>query len=199
MIGLSWGATRYAGGTGSPGPLTIKGRELLQGMREQKVIHDASHLAEESFWEALEIGHHALCASHSNARALLQPIGVAPNLPANRHLTDAMIDAIGQTNGIIGINLVNAFLEARWQMTKAPPENPVVSLELQARAQAEYMAGRIGWDKIGIGSDIDAGAGSEETPIDFQEANDYPNLARIAPEHRDAVEGRIGCDFSLEL
>ena len=191
MIGLSWGATRYAGGTGSPGPLTIKGRELLQVMREQKVIHDASHLAEESFWEALEIGHHALCASHSNARALLQPsVGVAPNLPANRHLTDAMIDAIGQTNGIIGINLVNAFLEARWQMTKAPPENPVVSLELQARGQAEYMAGRIGWDKIGIGSDIDAGMGGEVTPIDFQEAKDYPNLSRITPkEHCDGVLG----------
>ena len=191
MIGLSWGATRYAGGTGSPGPLTLEGRELLQGMTELQVIHDASHLAEESFCESLEIGHHALCASHSNARALLQPpAGVAANLPANRHLSDAMIDAIGQANGMIGINLINAFLDPRWQMTKAPPENPVVSLELQARAQAEYMAGRIGWDKIGIGSDIYAGAGGEETPVDFQEAKDYPNLSRIAPEHRDAVMGR---------
>jgi membrane dipeptidase len=188
MIGLSWGATRYAGGTGSPGPLTLEGRELLQGMRELEVIHDASHLAEESFWESLDIGHHALCASHSNARELLlPPNGLEPNLPANRHLSDAMIDAIGRANGMIGINLLNAFLDPTWQIGN--PQSATVKLELQARAQAGYIAGRIGWDKVGIGSDIDAGAGGEETPIGFQEARDYPNLSRIAPDHHEGVMG----------
>jgi hypothetical protein len=35
LIGLSWAGTRYAGGTGDPGPLTEEGRTLLKGMAER--------------------------------------------------------------------------------------------------------------------------------------------------------------------
>lgn len=191
MISLAWGQSRYAGGTGSTGGLSAEGRELLQGMRELGIVHDVSHLAEEAFWEGLEVGHHALCATHSNARNLLPtPQGESPNLPPNRHLSDAMIDAIGRENGVIGVNLINAFLDARWRIGQPAGTNPAVHLGQQARAQTEYLAGRIGWDKVGVGSDIDAGAGGEETPQDLQRASDYPNLARLAPEsHQEAVLG----------
>ena len=201
MVSLAWGKSRYAGGTGSPGGLTAEGRELLQGMRELGIIHDVSHLAEEAFWEGLEVGHHALCATHSNALSLLQtPAGAEPNLPPNRHLTDAMIDAIGRENGVIGVNLINAFLDARWHIGLSMPQNPAVTLGQQARAQAEYMANRIGWDKVGIGSDLDAGSGGEETPLDLQRASDYPNLIRMAPEeHRDAVLGGNWLRFFAEF
>lgn len=50
------GRTRYSGGSGAPGGLTRQGRELVAAMCERGVVLDASHLAEEAFWDALEIG-----------------------------------------------------------------------------------------------------------------------------------------------
>ena len=56
VIGPAWSATRYCGGTRREGPLTEIGRELVAGMKELGVILDVSHMAEESFWQALDVG-----------------------------------------------------------------------------------------------------------------------------------------------
>ncbi len=69
-VGLTWGRTRYAGGTGAPGGLTTEGHELLKAMRELGMILDTSHLAEQAFYEALEYYPDRIMASHSNPRAL---------------------------------------------------------------------------------------------------------------------------------
>ena len=55
IVGPAWRGSRYAGGTGEPGPLTALGRGLLGEMQRLGVILDISHLAEESFWQALDI------------------------------------------------------------------------------------------------------------------------------------------------
>jgi membrane dipeptidase len=44
IIGPAWSETRYAGGTGRPGPLTDLGRELLEVMAEYGLILDLSHM-----------------------------------------------------------------------------------------------------------------------------------------------------------
>jgi membrane dipeptidase len=54
LLGLSWGATRYAGGTGEPGPLTADGRTLLKEMEALGLILDLSHLSEDRALEALD-------------------------------------------------------------------------------------------------------------------------------------------------
>jgi membrane dipeptidase len=71
IIGLSWAGTRYAGGTGEPGPLTAEGRRLLELMSGLGLILDVSHASDESCLEALDAtGHgHRLGA---NPRALLK-------------------------------------------------------------------------------------------------------------------------------
>ncbi|MEM7809527.1 MAG: membrane dipeptidase, partial [Planctomycetota bacterium] len=70
IVGLAWGQTRYAGGTRSPGPLTPDGRRLVPILDELGMIHDASHLADESLAEILDLANGPLFASHSNCRSL---------------------------------------------------------------------------------------------------------------------------------
>ena len=174
IIATSWGRTRYAGGTENPGGLTVIGRELIAGMKSLGVILDASHQSWEAFWESLEIGVHRVIASHSNAFAL--------RATTNRHLTDAMIQAIGDRDGAIGVVLLNSFLDARW--SREDRRIPV-TLEGQVRAHFQHMAGLIGWDKLGIGSDLDGGFGSSETP-GLDTIADLQRIGNVVPAHARA-------------
>jgi len=95
IVGLAWKRTRHAGGTGAPGPLTDEGRRLVRVLDHFGIIHDASHLAEESFWNLLEMTDGPIMASHSNCRAFN---------PTDRQLSDKMIKALVARGAVIGIN-----------------------------------------------------------------------------------------------
>lgn len=179
MIGLSWAGTRYAGGTGNPRGLSPEGRDLVKAMQEMGIIHDTSHLSEQAFWDSLEIGNHAFVATHSNPRGLLAPVSeVKSSIPPDRHLSDAMIKAIGEQGGVIGLNLINEFLEPRWT---GKQRNARITLHDQPKRHWEYVASLIGWDKVGIGSDTDAGMGKEETPEELDSIRDWVKLGDIVP------------------
>jgi membrane dipeptidase len=189
IVGLCWGRSRYAGGTGVPGGLTPIGRELLTHMKQLKVIHDISHLDEQAFWEALELGQHRVISSHSNARALLlPPENGKSEIPLNRHLSDDMIRALGEQDAVLGVNLLNAFLDPR--VSSLETKNIRVTLHDQVKRQLEHLASRIGWQHLGIGSDTDAGAGREETPEELDTIRDWIKLADIVPP--EAREGFLG-------
>ena len=49
-----FGKSQYAHGTGSSGPLTPEGRQLLREFDQIGMILDVSHLSDQSFYEALE-------------------------------------------------------------------------------------------------------------------------------------------------
>ena len=98
LIGPAWAGTRYAGGTGDPGPLTNEGRALLEIMAELGFILDISHLDETAALEALDRYEGNLLASHSNAKALL------PKTRSNRHLSDRTIRGIIERDGVIGVD-----------------------------------------------------------------------------------------------
>jgi membrane dipeptidase len=186
-IGLTWGPTRYAGGTGAPGGLTPAGRELLKAMRQRGVILDTSHLAEQAFYEALEFYPDRVMASHSNPRALLHAPGIDLVVPADRHLSDEMIQAIGARGGMIGLNLINFFLEPRWTMTD---QTVHVSIFDQCQKMLEHNAALIGWDKLGIGSDLDAGMGLDCSPVELDTIADFSRFAEVVPE--EARAGVVG-------
>ncbi len=185
IIGLSWSRTRYAGGTGSPGGLTEIGRELVGAMAQMGVIHDVSHLDEMAFWEAMELQNHAIIASHSNPRVLLE--SPTPTIPLNRHLSDDMIRAIGQAGGVIGLNLINDFLEPHFDRAA---RTPAVTLQNQVRRHWAHVAGLIGWEKVGIGSDTDASSGKEETPEELDTILDWKLLGQAVPP--DTAQGVLG-------
>ncbi|NDI25863.1 MAG: hypothetical protein EBY90_04210 [Actinobacteria bacterium] len=62
---LNWYGTNATGGMG------IKGRDLLRKMMDLNIILDATHLCDDSFWEAMEYHQGPVWASHQNCRALV--------------------------------------------------------------------------------------------------------------------------------
>ncbi len=103
MVGLTWAlGSRFAGGNQTRGGLTSAGRELVAALDELHMLHDASHLNDESFDNLVASTSRMIVASHSNARALLG---------ANeRHITDDQAREIARRGGVIGLNLYGRFL-----------------------------------------------------------------------------------------
>jgi len=181
MIGLTYGDTVYgtgvASGRATPrrGGLTPAGLALLDAMAELGFIWDISHLAEDGIRQGLDSGFPRICASHANARALT---------PTDRHLSDEVIRAVAARNGVIGLVLYNGFLEPRWRQDHSLP----VSLAEHLRRHAEHIAQLVGWDHIGIGSDLDGGLGREESPCEIDTIADLSRVGdAVPPEAREAV------------
>ena len=119
--------------------LTDAGRELVRACNRLGILVDLSHLNEAGFWEAARLSQRPLVATHSNAHALC---------PASRNLTDAQLDAIGASGGIVGINFAVTFLREDGTLV---PETPLTEIV----RHVEYVAGRIGVDHVAFGSDFD--------------------------------------------
>jgi membrane dipeptidase len=187
IIGPSWHGTRYAGGTGAPGPLTDLGRELLSEMERLGMVLDISHMSEESFWESLDRFHGTIIASHANCRSLV---------PGDRHLTDEMIAAIAERGGVIGTVMANQFLVADWEQrdsTVAPVTLADVVRHIDHICQLTGSTLH-----CGIGSDFDGGFGVESTPVEFDSVADLPRLADALAQagYSDAeVEGIMGANW----
>lgn len=181
LIGLTFGDTRYGRGVGGgghpshPGGLTADGVALLEQMAELGFIWDISHLTEEGVWQGLEMGFSRICATHANARALT---------PTDRHLSDDVIRAVAGRGGVIGLVLYNAFLEPRWREDNSLS----VTLADYLRRHATYVADLVGWDHVGIGSDLDGGFGLEESPQEIDTVADlYKAGSAVPPAARAAV------------
>ncbi len=186
MIGLTLGNTRYGTGVGGGsttfrhGCLTAEGVDLLEQMDAQGFIWDIAHLAEEGVWQGLDLGIRRVCASHANARALT---------PTDRHLSDDVIRALGDRDGVIGLVLYNGFLEPRWLQDRSI----VVTLNEHLQRQAAHMAGICGWAHLGIGSDLDGGFGLEESPAEINSVADLHEVGSALPN--DAREAVLGTNW----
>jgi membrane dipeptidase len=171
IVGPAWAASRYAGGTGEPGPLTDLGRELLEVMADLGVGLDLSHMAERAALEALERFEGALLASHSN------PQGV---VPGDRQLSDTLIAGIAERDGVIGIVPYNGFLRRDWRRGDRKER---VTLTDVVRA-IDYVCQRVGdAEHVGLGSDFDGGFGGESVPAELDTVADLPKLATALGEH----------------
>ena len=163
IVGMAWKRTRYAGGTGAPGPLTTLGIELVPALDAADMIHDVSHLAEESFWDLLRLTDRPVIASHSNCRAIV---------PTDRQLSDEMIRAIADRGGVIGINFFDRFL--------LPPADSGARQATLADVLCHVrhicdLTGTV--DHVAIGTDMDGGLGRDEIPQEISTSADLPRLA----------------------
>jgi membrane dipeptidase len=181
VIGPAWTATRYCGGTNRPGGLTPMGRELIAAMRSSGVILDVSHMAEQSFWESLEIGAHRVVATHANVRVIV------PDHRPDRHLSDEMLEAMAKQDGVVGVVPANPFLDDSVWRVDAP--GPPLTLDA-VRKHLDHMAAIVGWGRVGIGSDLDGGFGREETPVELETAADLVKIGDLVPA--DARTGVLG-------
>lgn len=173
VLGPAWAKrNRFTGGNAETGPLTDRGRELLVAMRELNVTLDASHLPEEAFWNAVDVQPQVV-ATHSNSRDLV---------PTERHLSDEMLRAIFERGGMVGVVLYNKFLQAGWERGDARPGLRIVA------DMAGRLAQVVGWDRVGLGSDLDGGFGVRELPRGLESAADLPKLGELFPDgHREGV------------
>ena len=166
IVGLVWQKTRYAGGTATPGPLSEAGKELVKELDRLGIVHDASHLAERSFWDLFHFTDNLIVASHSNCRAIVG------RDPGERHLTDAMIRAIAERGGVIGMNFYDKFLLpfAEFKTRRATLADVV--------AHIRHICDLTGSaDHVAIGTDLDGGLGREQVPEEIQTIADLHKLA----------------------
>ena len=167
VLGPAWATTRYAAGTDAPGPLTALGRELIAAANQLGVAIDLSHLALDAAREAVELADR-VAATHVHPRALA---------PTDRHLPDDVLAAVAARDGVVGLTLFNQFLEPEWE--RGSPRR--VTVAGQWAAHAAHLAGVVGWDRVGIGSDLDGGVGLEETPEEIDTVADLRRLGDAVP------------------
>jgi len=170
---VHYGTSAYAHGTGEEGPLSDAGREVLKRFSETGMILDVTHLSDESFFEAIEVFDGPLMASHQNCRALI---------PGQRQFTDEQIQQVIQRDGILGSALDAWMLCKGWK--RGPSLETTTSRDqVQLDAVADHMdhicqlAGNC--SHVAIGSDLDGGFGTEQTPSGLESIADLQKLADI--------------------
>lgn len=169
-IGLSWnGRNEAADGVGvlSPGGLTAFGRQVVAEMNRLGMLIDVSHLADPGLDDVLALSAAPVCASHSNARALMEH---------RRNLRDDQIIAIGNAGGVVGLNFLATFLSE----SDATVDDVV--------KQIEHIASLIGFDKVVVGGDFTYGPwrASLEGRRDFQGV-----VFRVSQQHPIARPGEL--------
>jgi membrane dipeptidase len=147
-LGLVWSRPNaFATGVpfgfpGSPdqGPgLTDRGRALVRACGELRIVVDVSHLNARGFWDVAELSAAPLVASHSGAHAL----SASP-----RNLTDDQLRAIGERDGLVGINFHVGFLRADGAEDADTPLSAIAG-------HAAHVAEVAGVGCVGLGSDFD--------------------------------------------
>jgi membrane dipeptidase len=88
--------------------LTAFGREVIHEMNHLGMMVDISHAADKTFWDVISTTRAPIIASHSSARALTH---------AARNLTDEMLSAMNENNGVVMVNFFPAFIDEKWRQT----------------------------------------------------------------------------------
>jgi len=163
-----YGPDYYCHGTGSVGGLKADGPALLKEMDRVGMLLDATHLSDQSFWEALDIFSGPVLASHHNCRALVD---------GDRQLTDDQIKALVARGSVIGASFDNWMLKPDWKIGVSDPS--AVSLEdvVNHTDHICQLAGNA--SHCGIGTDLDGGFGKEQAPHDLDTIADLEKIAEI--------------------
>lgn len=163
-----YGRGQYAYGTATDGPLGKRGIELLRRMEKAGMIIDATHLSDTSMAEALDVFGGPVLASHHNCRALV---------PGDRQLTDDQVRRLVARGAVIGVALDAWMLYPGWERGKTSTQ--VVGLDAAAD-HIDHVCQLAGSARhSGIGSDLDGGFGTEQTPRDLDTIADLQKLAAI--------------------
>ena len=165
-----YGPGRYAHGTDASAPLNPQGKELIKKMDELGIILDTTHLCDLAFWEALDIYHGPVWASHNNCRALVDH---------NRQFSDEMIKALIDRGAVIGAAMDAWMLSPNWIRGKSTPKEREVTLSsvIDHMDHICQIAGNA--NHIGIGSDLDGAFGKEQAPHDLETIADFTGIPKI--------------------
>ncbi|WP_020603592.1 dipeptidase [Spirosoma spitsbergense] len=167
-----YGPGRYAQGTDASGGVGPAGQALLQEMERLNIILDATHLCDDSFWEALDYFGGPVWASHNNCRALVNH---------NRQFSDEQLKELIARDAVIGGPLDAWMMVPGWVRGQSTPEgtNCTLSVMIDHLDHICQLAGNA--RHIGIGSDLDGAFGKEQSPTDLETIADLqkiPDLLR---------------------
>lgn len=161
--------------------LTPAGRDLVRACNELGIMIDLSHMNEKGFFDVARLSDAPLVASHSNAHAVCA---------STRNLTDAQLEAIRDSGGLVGLNYASGFLDPDGR------GGPGLPLEVMLR-HTDHLLGIVGEHGVGLGSDFD-GAG---IPAAIGDVRGTANLLHAMLEHGYGEElvGRIALDNWLSV
>jgi membrane dipeptidase len=143
--------------------LTTEGFELVRACNKLRMLVDLSHITERGFWDVAETSDAPLVATHSNAHAVCA---------SSRNLTDDQLRAIGETQGMVGLNFAAGFLRADglWSID-TPAETMLRHLD--------HMIEIVGEDCVGLGSDFDGA----RIPHFIKDVAGLPDLVQAMTKH----------------
>jgi len=165
-----YGPGVYAQGTDATGGIGAKGKALLREMERLNIILDASHLCDDSFWEALANFNGAVWASHNNCRSLV---------PHNRQFSDEQIKTLIERGAVIGAVFDAWMLKSGWVRGQSTPQSENVSLHTVVD-HIDHICQLAGNTlHVGIGSDLDGAYGTEQSPLDVDTIADLQKIPAI--------------------
>jgi membrane dipeptidase len=137
------------------------------------MILDATHLCDQSFWEAMDVYSGAVWASHNNCRKLVDH---------NRQFSDEQIKELIQRKAVIGMVLDTWMMVPNWVRGTSTPEAMGVTLQ-QMVDNIDHICQLAGNSlHVGIGTDLDGGFGKEQSPADLDTIADLQQLPQLLKE-----------------
>ena len=156
-LGITWSRPNAFGhgvpfaqpSTPDTGPgLTDAGRALVRACEALGILVDLAHLNERGFWDVAEIAERPLVVTHACAHALV---------PSARNLTDAQLDAVRDSGGVVGVCFHHEDVGPRRE---------------DIARQVDHIARRLGPEHVALGSDFDGC----ELPAGMAGAADLPKV-----------------------
>lgn len=184
-----YGPGVYAQGTNAAGGIGVKGQALLKEMERLNIILDATHLCDDSFWEALDCFRGPVWASHSNCRSLV---------PHNRQFSDEQLKVLIERKAVIGIPLDAWMMVPGWQRGVSTPESMNVTLQTMVDHIDHICQIAGNAQHVGIGTDLDGGFGKEQCPHDLDTIADLQKLPKLLKRRgysEEDVEGILSKNF----
>lgn len=171
-LGITWSRLN-AFGHGVPfkypaspdtGPgLTTAGCDLVRACNRLGILLDLAHLNERGFWDVAALTAAPLVVTHTCVHAIC---------PVARNLTDRQLDAIGESDGIVGVAFDVSMLRPDGGRDRDTPLDVLVH-------HIAYIAERIGIDHVALGSDFDGAT----MPHALADASKLPDLVAALRSH----------------
>ncbi|HEX6494125.1 MAG TPA: dipeptidase [Acidobacteriaceae bacterium] len=110
--------------------LTEFGKDVVYEMNRLGMMVDISHVSDKTFFRTLILSRAPVIASHSSARALTK---------APRNMTDEMLRALANNDGVVQANFFSAFISEKWRQawTAQQPEREAAEKAAEDKAKSE--------------------------------------------------------------
>jgi membrane dipeptidase len=154
-------------------------------MERLGLILDVTHLCDESFAEALDRFHGPVWASHHNCRVLSN---------WNRQLADDQIRQLIERGAVIGMAFDAIMMVHGWLHLHSKPADFGLRIE-KICEHIDHICQIAGNARhVGIGTDLDGGFGTEQTPMDLDSIADIARLQGLL-EARGYAQADIDAIF----